>query len=819
MGRTRGDAGKEKAPCSSVSLSILKSYRRQTADSDVSRRGLKFIGSSLAKHPSKILLEFLCPGGRHLACYRRYLQNTHNFSVSHRSVSLLEDDQLQKFYCHKRPEIGPKYLNFFDDCDLAKLEPYVGSRIVVLLRRKKFGYQKIHDRRAFQDLLGHDKLPVSFFILEAMVAVEEDADESNCNLDDDVIEEGEYQRILASKKRIVGTCNNKKNKKSHRSVSRKKLAWSLYACPKNFSYIVNESEKQFAAGRMYSFGQTLENFTGFLGYHGGLPSGGCCLVTAILGALGLSHSVAGLTHSSHSEFCLDSSKFVLDPDAAFAAVQADFVLVTHLKSAPPAGTTLRDRTCPSAQLFGVLCVVRRSSSENNRSIEGFSVVSLTIDRLAYKLKDNYAAYVLKGAPSRRRRPPANTKYPSPAHKLPVIASSAGYSKAAAKMLSIKHDVVSEPNPLRKKVAAASSVSGEDADAAASDLDLPCRFCYRRGCCTACTEFEKYAPNLSEVGPQFLYKQQISSYDLLKQLGMLNDHTRDIITRLCNLSVSSFDVESAAIPVETSGEEDLTNLAMVAGTVSSMKFSRVVHSVQRPVRIGFQDFLMLENDEPAAICRVETGENGDVLVERFVDLVMEKRDEAVVAKYELVSDLLAWIGFYKRMHYAFAVSSGGLPLKALLDEEYISSVQAGGGRLCGGGDGDDDDEEEEEDDDDDLGSAGGLDDMDLEVLNGLAKKLDDEDARLMPPPPPPSPSLNTSARLSGTSVTDKILARKEARVLADRRSAWRNSPHGMLETRLLYLTHSYHVFGFNAEGLCYLYFLLRNLALMILSVRL
>ena len=125
-------------------------------------RGWTLLCRSAEKSVSKALLEVLAAPESALDCYRRYLQSTISFSVSYRTVSLLDDDNLGRYYVIADPACDPKYFNALcrSGGDLAKMERCTRRRLVLLHPSLPARHRwddsilyKVHDRRVWTTLL------------------------------------------------------------------------------------------------------------------------------------------------------------------------------------------------------------------------------------------------------------------------------------------------------------------------------------------------------------------------------------------------------------------------------------------------------------------------------------------------------------------------------------------------------------------------------------------------------------------------------------------------------------------------------------------
>jgi hypothetical protein len=109
--------------------------------------GWELLGSSSAVSLSKAVLTALAFPHPPLLAYKAYLANTVSFTVSHKTVSLLDKGGLEEFYVEDEPLIEPKYLDVFTGRDLAKLEDCLNRRAIVYVK---------HGLGSASELVAHD---------------------------------------------------------------------------------------------------------------------------------------------------------------------------------------------------------------------------------------------------------------------------------------------------------------------------------------------------------------------------------------------------------------------------------------------------------------------------------------------------------------------------------------------------------------------------------------------------------------------------------------------------------------------------------------
>jgi hypothetical protein len=631
--------------------------------------GLTLLGRSDQKHFSKLLLELLSPDDP-LAAYRRFLQSTVSFSVGYRTLTLLDDALLAEFYRSRHPHLGPKYLDFFRDGDLAKLERCLGVRVVVLQGGTRLRWTKVHDRRVY----------------DALSPPPPDADAARLRL--------EERTFFLALEALQRPCR-----------------FNLYRLDPvaAATYVPLASEGKFVARGLV-----------------GAPADGC-LARRVWKALG--EADAGTRRHLCCAACEDLTELVFSPAAARACLGVSLVLATHLAGKP--NFYPYRRLCSGRNHFGVLCVV----GERPPLPAACPVVCVTADGHFYELGAKYAGDVLRVRADKVRQPPRED-YPGfagdvvdPEAKKPNRAGGGGV-------------------PVRRPA---------DSERFAND-----------GCpCAPCAAAPSFAANMSRDGPQALYRQDLSTFDLLRLLGRLTPEVEADLLRVCHLCVASFDVESVATSVDgASGNEDLSFPAATGSNpVSDQKIPRVTHAVHEPVLIGFRDQRMLECGEPARVFREEEGRD-NALVADFVEALFEARDAATVVKYGILSELFSWLDGYRRAHQEFFAARGCLPAAAAAEALDDSDL----GVLA------------------ELAAATGGDASFSSSSSSSSSDDDDDDDR-----------EDARRAASARAAVDERRSRESARRAADVERAWENGVFGLLERRLRHLAHAYTCYGFNAES--------------------
>ncbi|CAM6055381.1 unnamed protein product [Sphagnum tenellum] len=266
--------------------------------------------------------------------------------------------------------------------------------------------------------------------------------------------------------------------------------------------------------------------------------------------------------------------------------------------------------------------------------------------------------------------------------------------------------------------------------------------------------------MSSRGPQFLYKIQLSTFDLLKMVGLFNPKTESAITRACNLSLASYDVESFASPVETfhSGKR---GCGARRGTSFRCQASKEVYSIHRPALIGLYDELLRQQGQDPIIYTLDEKKRNS-LVAAFLEGLFERRDACVSVKYGILSSLLSYVERFKAQHFKFYAQHG------YISESFVSQQFPAAS------------DDEDEDEDEDEFEAKMYEDLMHKVSTTLEEELDCEANK-------------------GEITAKRLKEMREQKRQTEILLAWEYSVFGLLERNLKSLANSYFCMAFNSEN--------------------
>jgi hypothetical protein len=683
---------------------------------------MELLASSFEKNLGKAVLELFSPDpGDKMFAYRKFMSSTVTFTICGQKIGGFNDHLLEQFYMTDYPLTRPKYFDFFSGHDLAKLESALGVRIIVSMKgADKFNrWYKIHDYRIYDQL--RTPRPVGAWLV------------------------------------LVAFGNNE--------WRLYKLDRELESLRKGFLYNPTRSEELF---RM----------------DGRIETCDICLLDSLDRLLPPDSGKPPFLPHVHGPDCKTIISLIsLKADDTFYSDYMrgrEFVLASHLQTAPQARTL--DMSAPKKNMFGILGVfLKDPDSVQDYQLKDLPVICITGDLRLYRLRKKYADFVL--AMEERVRNPKRESLPNEAAYLGV----GGDKKLLKKKLACNCQIDEA-----SKKSASGGIEGNEEEEEEEEEDNDCndddddeeeeeriteryremlRVTEGERCippaaatpkssrpgpcpCSLCKGATRYECNMSANGPQKLYTTELPLKDLLKMTGRWNRTAESILARCSRLSTASFDIESAAKPVDGgAGNEDI---AFPEKTVSNLRLPRVVYAVHVPVLLGFIDNLMLERGLEPVILKNDIIERNS-LERAFLEEIVKRRKEAVQVKRNLLGYLFAWLSRYKRAHFSFYASIG------LIKEGQVSQLSLISGY----------------DDDDDENESVARKKEDIIILSSSA-----------------SLGENKGIRSKRAEIALKEALTEKTNALQD---AWHHSLFGLIEKRLRRLMASYTVYGFNAES--------------------
>lgn len=174
-------------------------------------------------------------------------------------------------------------------------------------------------------------------------------------------------------------------------------------------------------------------------------------------------------------------------------------------------------------------------------------------------------------------------------------------------------------------------------------------------CYICTkEADAYTENMSEEGQEQLCTIKHSCYELLCMLGINTQVNRDIINRLCEMSIASFDIE--AMTLETMNQIPLNSFSKLKiGHSTIGGVPEHVIKLQKPIMIAHTDWL----DELKVYTLSDyIGEEESIyeMVEHFWDDVVKKHAQIKECKTQVAEPLLTYLKEYRNVHMDIIANS-------------------------------------------------------------------------------------------------------------------------------------------------------------------
>ena len=306
------------------------------------------------------------------------------------------------------------------------------------------------------------------------------------------------------------------------------------------------------------------------------------------------------TASTIFDLCDVSSSAVLD----YLRLPC-LLIVTHVKSVLGRLSNMSSR--PEKQRFAVLAVLRQAGSPIS-NIANSPVIALCNSGFIYVPLPKYASYIKERQTSFR-----------------------------------------EAIDKKKKKESAEKIKCTESDERVS----PCF-------CQLCILGKKYAKNLSIDGPQNLFKAKLDSWEYLTWMNLDSEENREKIHKVCDLSVSSFDLESKTlqltpnsvdqVPIECVGwYRHLTGLRLlqlpnVFGHLDSKDISRILGDVAEDSENHTEHDSL---DEEIKIFRVH--QSMSKTINEYIDYLLLRQEGASKLKKEILAPLFLFLERMKNEH--------------------------------------------------------------------------------------------------------------------------------------------------------------------------
>ena len=762
--------------------------------------GWTFLGCSDKKSVSKIVLEALAgdlpPPKSALDLYRSYLSSVVSFGVSYRTVGMLDDYLLSRFYVQDEPSCPPKYFDALESSggDLAKMERSARRRLILLTpslssrdRWDDSVLYKIHDRRIWTTLL-------------------------DGGIGDVFAESGPPVVLVIVK--LPGL------------RGRNQEVYRLDATATEKQYRAVWSERFLRQGRSQ------------------LSSG--CLLHDLARALGGGSEAAVVVPLPHDcprgRFCVSLGALTARPWEAHAAMGSpatSFSLVTHQRTQPmtiPAKMRLTTSNC-----FFLLSVL--GSGRDISPTPDMPVLGITASLDVYRLKPEYAVRAVSSDAGRTAS--QGNAVPPRHHTSSVPPGPVGRVLADA-MRDTARQRRQANLPVPEGV-------GPAAPAAA-------RRCSCHVCSQSVRHEDNMSANGRQALYRcqfgvFELMRVLGRLDATTERDLLRAcryATASFDVESVSTPVESPDQGDDAPSRPAAGLRQPEPIGAAAphnpdqpdrgggGSGSSGGGTRRAYAVHEPVLVGLVDWLSVEDvasgevpAEPSAAVSIYSGPD---MMSDFLNGMTESRERSVTVRYGILSEHFSWVERYRRQHYEFYAQRGFISAEAaeaasvalhdgrdhrvlagqadddaLLDaigREVVAELAAaaanaapsadhdgnrsewggggGGGSSSGGAAVGPSASPRYDDDDDD--DDGDVDEHGDEVLLAPLVDPDDDDNDQ-------NDRVAEWARRLGRRVRDEDAAKRLAKI----QRAWSQSLLGLLEARLHALCRGFYVFGFNASS--------------------
>lgn len=181
-------------------------------------------------------------------------------------------------------------------------------------------------------------------------------------------------------------------------------------------------------------------------------------------------------------------------------------------------------------------------------------------------------------------------------------------------------------------------------------------------CAVCLDGKKYIGNMSIDGPQALFKSNLDSWEYLHWLNLDTEENRQNIRRACDLSVSSFDLESKTLKL-TPATVDAVPMECVGwyrhqtGLRFSQKAILFAHLDSKEITTFSGESLSTEGEctehdstmEEIKIFRVPN--NLNETINDYIDYLQSRQKWASALKREILKDLFLFLTRMKEAHLA------------------------------------------------------------------------------------------------------------------------------------------------------------------------
>lgn len=325
-------------------------------------------------------------------------------------------------------------------------------------------------------------------------------------------------------------------------------------------------------------------------------------------------AVAG-PHHEHDASCNDPMALCAAASSTRELLPGPILLASHVRG------RLKGASYPERQSFAVLGVLKRDSEV----LENCAVLCVTADKKhVYLPFENFARRILDRS-CKLGRGETREKFPPQ-----ELDATVGAEKE------------------EKKNFTSERVLGDRCECA------PCR----RG--------REFSDNLRPGGRQGLYRTRMSSFDLARALGLLNEETEFAINEACRVSQAAWDVESMTVEDECGSREET---GFPYEQVSRTTQQRKVLARQVPLLVSWSDYTMHKEGLDPFVYEYDE-KDPEKMTARFLADVSEMRDKASATKQRLLAPLLSWCDAMEKAHLDHFLGGGGLE-----DEDEERQVRA------------------------------------------------------------------------------------------------------------------------------------------------
>jgi hypothetical protein len=171
-------------------------------------------------------------------------------------------------------------------------------------------------------------------------------------------------------------------------------------------------------------------------------------------------------------------------------------------------------------------------------------------------------------------------------------------------------------------------------------------------CDGCQNWREFEENIKPSPKQTLISNEISLFDALKVLNLDCLENRQKISRACELSISSYDVESFTEDLENAEDFKYVNNLLKSAPIGHDQGPRQCIARQKPLMIGYTDEILANDVRIFSLDPNKESDSIPRMIGEFVDFLIERQEVLSREKSSLLGFMLSILDDYERAHYLF-----------------------------------------------------------------------------------------------------------------------------------------------------------------------